>query len=659
MMLADAIKQSKAYKAFIGYSTGLIPPKKTRGKGSQGKKQPVTSKKKSPISTDDNIIHKPDFALELEKSISQTKAQIAEEERRLHETYERLVSAKPTGVDESDESDGEPANRPIGRKRPSGITFRDSSNVSKKKLHDRSQKLKGIQVMTKEERLKNGSLFHVVLGLEAGWLMECSPRVVLFFHSLRDGSGDLCTIKCVCLRLMWYSSTFHCTYLFLVINIFYRDNPLYLKKEERLAANTKKDIKADKEALRLQQHIGDSSEGAGITPEVLDELTSIFTTLSEEAGIVPEVPNEVKGSFATKADAKIDWGSEDDSHYDEEEEQANEDQAQENQVEGDIVGTLVTMSQKEKPEVPRSSSSHSLSSNYDVQIQQEIPPVLLALLLDILVSVIPLQTTTITPTPMTTPLPTTPITTPLVKPSLPATEALDAPDDMDKAAAAANLSTQAKRKHDDKDEDLTAGSYQGKEKERPRKDTQPSNKSSTSKESCKCKTSSKTSKSGKSITAEEPDEERVHDVSIDAEENIVDEMEWNTCQVVDDQPKQTWFNDLVSTQKDSLTFDEHMATLIDFSKFAKNRLKLDKITKEVLVGPALSDQLDWANPEGDRCLFDLSKPLPLKGRPGHLTVRAEYFFNNNLEYLKCNAPLRKEDRYILIMMFHQSIFKKA
>ncbi|GJT70111.1 hypothetical protein Tco_1029397 [Tanacetum coccineum] len=98
------------------------------------------------------------------------------------------------------------------------------------------------------------------------------------------------------------------------------------------------------------------------------------------------------------------------------------------------------MSQKEKPEVPRSSSSRSLLSNYgnqflnlssdaslvgtikettdaeinsllDVQIQQEITYVLSALLLDVLVSVIPPLTTTTT-TPLTTPLTTTPIPTP-------------------------------------------------------------------------------------------------------------------------------------------------------------------------------------------------------------------------------------------------------
>ncbi|GKE08907.1 hypothetical protein Tco_1412458, partial [Tanacetum coccineum] len=122
-MLTDDIKLSESYREFIDYSTGSIPPKKTRGNGSQRKKQTVTSKKKSFISADDNIIPELDVALEL------------------------------GNVDESDESDCEPANRPTGRRRPSGVAFRDTSNVSKKKSLDRSQKLKGIQVMTEEEQL--------------------------------------------------------------------------------------------------------------------------------------------------------------------------------------------------------------------------------------------------------------------------------------------------------------------------------------------------------------------------------------------------------------------------------------------------------------------------------------------------------------------------
>ncbi|GJU16495.1 hypothetical protein Tco_1144461 [Tanacetum coccineum] len=115
---------------------------------------------------------------------------------------------------------------------------------------------------------------------------------------------------------------------------------------------------------------------------------------------------------------------------------------------------------------------------------------------------------------------------------------------------------------------------------------------------------------------------------------------------------------MVSAAKDPLTFDELMATLIDFSKNAMNRLKIDNLTQAHLVGPVyellkgacissiqieynmeecfkdFTNKLDWNNLEGDRCPFDLTKPLPLKGRTGCLTVPAEYFFNNDLEFLK-------------------------
>ncbi|GJY16596.1 hypothetical protein Tco_0387018 [Tanacetum coccineum] len=52
------------------------------------------------------------------------------------------------------------------------------------------------------------------------------------------------------------------------------------------------------------------------------------------------------------------------------------------------------------------------------------------------------------------------------------------------------------------------------------------------------------------------------------------------------------------------------------------------------------NKLDWKNPEGDRYPVDLSKPLRLQGYPGHLTVVANYFFNNDLEYLKSSDPER-------------------
>nr|GEU73509.1 hypothetical protein [Tanacetum cinerariifolium] len=121
---------------------------------------------------------------------------------------------------------------------------------------------------------------------------------------------------------------------------------------------------------------------------------------------------------------------------------------------------------------------------------------------------------------------------------------------------------------------------------------------------------------------------------------------------------------MVSATEDPLTFNDLMATPINFSKYVLNRLKIDNLTQDLLLGPAynllkgtcssnieleykfqesfnaLIDKLDWNNPKGDHYRFDMSKPLPLQGYPSHLTVAADYFFNNDLEYLKSSNPER-------------------
>ncbi|GJT75201.1 hypothetical protein Tco_1041926 [Tanacetum coccineum] len=161
-MLTEAIKQSESYQMFIKYSTCQIPPKKSRGKGSQGKKTANTSKadvevskesdskparkcssgrvvkKKVTISVDDNIIPDPDVALELGKYMSLTEAAEEEAARQVHATHVRIVT----------ESILEPA-----RRRQSGIAFRDTSSVTKKLYLDPSQKIKGILTLTPEEKI--------------------------------------------------------------------------------------------------------------------------------------------------------------------------------------------------------------------------------------------------------------------------------------------------------------------------------------------------------------------------------------------------------------------------------------------------------------------------------------------------------------------------
>ncbi|GJV96682.1 hypothetical protein Tco_1548259 [Tanacetum coccineum] len=96
-----------------------------------------------------------------------------------------------------------------------------------------------------------------------------------------------------------------------------------------------------------------------------------------------------------------------------------------------------------------------------------------------------------------------------------------------------------------------------------------------------------------------------------------------------------------------------------------NHLKIDKLTQEHLVGPtfnllkgtcksrieleynfeecykALTDRLDWNNPEGKENPFDLSKPLPLIMNQGSQVVPVDFFINNDLEYLKGGSSTNK------------------
>ncbi|GJT35022.1 hypothetical protein Tco_0925441 [Tanacetum coccineum] len=131
-----------------------------------------------------------------------------------------------------------------------------------------------------------------------------------------------------------------------------------------------------------------------------------------------------------------------------------------------------------------------------------------------------------------------------------------------------------------------------------------SKNTSTTKETSKGKALTKGSKAGKSATVEETVEEPITELIMDDMDNIAAEEvvhdveqpqdssepkkdntpnwftepqrpptpdpEWNTVQVVDDSPKEPWFNNLLSAKKDPLTFDALMATLIDFFKFAMN-----------------------------------------------------------------------------------------
>ncbi|GJW54460.1 hypothetical protein Tco_0098545 [Tanacetum coccineum] len=207
-----------------------------------------------------------------------------------------------------------------------------------------------------------------------------------------------------------------------------------------------------------------------------------------------------------------------------------------------------------------------------------------------------------------------------------------------------------KRKHDDDedddDEDPLAGPNQGKKTKRRRtKESESSKKPSTTKETPKGKALTKGSKTGKSASAKEPVKEPFVEVVMDDDGDDVahdvnqpqdtsepktrktlnpewfkqpprpptPDPEWNKRQVVLDQPAQPWFNQMVSALKDPLTFNDLMATPIDFSKYVLNGLKIENLTQDILLGLAFNLLKGTCSSKGDRYPFDLSKPLPLQG----------------------------------------------
>ncbi|GJT81713.1 hypothetical protein Tco_1056055 [Tanacetum coccineum] len=89
---------------------------------------------------------------------------------------------------------------------------------------------------------------------------------------------------------------------------------------------------------------------------------------------------------------------------------------------------------------------------------------------------------------------------------------------------------------------------------------------------------------------------------------------------------------MVSDSKDPLTFNDLMATPMTSPSTCSSSIELEYNFQECFN--ALTDKLDWNNPDGDRYPFNLSKPFPLYGPPVYRTVAVDYFFNNDLEYLK-------------------------
>ncbi|GJZ29726.1 hypothetical protein Tco_0574373 [Tanacetum coccineum] len=224
-------------------------------------------------------------------------------------------------------------------------------------------------------------------------------------------------------------------------------------------------------------------------------------------------------------------------------------------------------------------------------------------------------------------------------------------------------------KDKDIDEDLLAGLDQGLKKRKTSKDAEPSrgSKSKEYKSSSSKGSKSQSKSSSKSAQAEEPvfetadtempqdqgddmgntdDQPNVkeaskHDWFKKPEKPPTPDRDWNDGKQIDFRPPQTWISKMAKTRKPPTTFDELMRNPVEFSAYVLYNMKIENLTQEHLCYKAVNDKLDWHNPEGHEYPFDLSKPLPLIEDQGRQVVHANYFFNNDLEYLKGGSYSRK------------------
>ncbi|GKC86784.1 hypothetical protein Tco_1147433 [Tanacetum coccineum] len=115
---------------------------------------------------------------------------------------------------------------------------------------------------------------------------------------------------------------------------------------------------------------------------------------------------------------------------------------------------------------------------------------------------------------------------------------------------------------------------------------------------------------------------------------LTPDPDWNATKFVDSRQPQKW--------RSIIAQEENLLSRPAFNLLkgtCKSFVELEYHFKECYKG--VTDQLDWNNPEGHEYLFDLSKLLPLIEAQGRQVVPADYFFNNDLEYLKGGSSSRK------------------
>nr|GFC69268.1 hypothetical protein [Tanacetum cinerariifolium] len=150
--------------------------------------------------------------------------------------------------------------------------------------------------------------------------------------------------------------------------------------------------------------------------------------------------------------------------------------------------------------------------------------------------------------------------------------------------------------------------------------------------------------------------------------------DWNKTLPAIQGSTQTWISDLAKQADSCSSFNELLDTPLDFANFIMNWLRVDTLTPELLAKPtyelmkgsckslieleyhleevykAMTDQLDWVNPEGQQYPHNPLQPLPLiPNNQGRRVIPLAHFINNDLEYLRGGASSQKYTTSVIKM----------
>ncbi|GJU72039.1 hypothetical protein Tco_1263444 [Tanacetum coccineum] len=667
------IIQSESYKKFILYSTGQIPPKKSTGKGSQGKKtadpneesvdvsdesepEPLMKrktssrrvKKKATISVDDNIVPEPNITLELGKSISLTEVEEEAAARQVHATHARIVS----------ESVLEPARRK-----------RSDIAISKT-----TQKLKGIQTITPTEQeaadimkaLKDSKR---MLGRQpgTGGSNEGTSEIPgvpdeLIFADAEDenketesDSDDIYNFS--------VPSDYGNQFLNLSHNEEIFEQPPILQQTTPIPTTiTTPPINTEAPSitiaipeitpfiafqLRVAKLEQDMSEyvGTKLDDALLKALEIHIADLVEKYSVLPTPESSMKQESEKSSEEII----------------------------------IIKREQEEKKQEP----TYTIKSTDKAALEEfDLKSVLFKFMHKNKFAN------------------KNPANYRLYHALMEAL--IEDENAMDKEVA--DTVRDHKRKHDDDDDDdegPPAGSNQGKSTKRRRtRESESAKKPSTTKESSKDKDPKVGSKTGKSAPTKDPveeptdkvmvDEQYTEDIPISDEGHVSDPEDTDNAHMPKIPDTTTWFRPILEEERPASPEPEWVIPPIDLPEadnnwanaFAKahqdpdenklhnkiddigsfirwycRRIGKEELSKADLEGPAfmmvkgfhennislqfqmeechklLTNQIDLVNPEGHRFVPDISNPLPLGGPPGQVTIQPQFFFNKDLEYL--------------------------